>query len=110
MGQLSFADDGDLGAGVGDHLALAAVPHHRDLRAIVHRLRVFAELHHGESVAIGNCAADWADVSALYFFHDYGSENDRAFEEVAMHRGVSGGVRGISAAPTPGGLRAVLRA
>ena len=68
VGQLSFADDGDLGAGVGDHLALAAVPHHGHLCGIVHRVCVFAQLHHGKSVAIGNRAADRARCISFLFF------------------------------------------
>ena len=64
-----------------------------DLRGIVHRVCVFAELHHGKSVAVGNRAADRADVPAFYIFHDHGSEDHRAFEEGPMHRGVFGGFR-----------------
>ena len=95
MGQLSFADDGDMGAGVGDHLAVATVPHHWDLRGIVHRVRVSAELHYWKSVAVGNRAADRADVPAIYFLYDHRSGNFCFHKKGADYRCCPGGIGGV---------------
>ncbi len=56
VGQLSVAHAGDLGAGLGHHLAPAALSHHRHLCRLVPRFRVSAQLDHGQSVAVRDCA------------------------------------------------------
>ena len=45
-------------------------------------------------MAVGDFADHGTDVSALRVLHGHGSKDDGEVEEVAVHRGVSRGVRG----------------
>ena len=90
VGQLSVAHAGDLGAGLGDHLAPASLPYHRHLCSVVHRVRFPAQLDDRKPLAVGDCAHHRTDVSAFHFLHDHRSEDHGAIEEVAMHCRVPG--------------------
>jgi len=94
VGELLAADDRDLVFGIGDHCAAEAISYHWDLCGVLYCVGVSAELDYGESVAVGGRAVDGADVSAVYIFYDYGSEDDGEVKEVAMHCGGDCGAGG----------------
>ena len=110
VGQLPFAHGGYLGTGLGDYLAIEAIPHQRYLCSVLPGVCFFAKLADRQSVASGNRTDYGADVSAFYFLHDYRSEDDRAFKNRAMRHGISRGLAGNGAALVSSCLRAVLRA
>ena len=75
---------------------------------MLHCAGVCAKLDHGKPLAVGSGTLDGADVSAVYFFHDYGSEDDGEVEEMAVHCGGDCGFRRDDFAAGAGGVRAVL--
>ena len=70
--------------GLGDYCAAEAISYHGDVCGVFYCAGVCAELDYGKPVAIGSGAVDGADVSAVYIFYDYGSEDDGEVEEVAV--------------------------
>ena len=70
-GNYLVAHAGHLGVGFGDHLASAALSHHIYLCGLFHRVRFSAQLDHGKSMAVGDCADHRTDVPAFYLLHDH---------------------------------------
>ena len=93
---------------IGDHLAPAAISHHRDLRGFVHRICVSAQLDHWRPLAVGDLADHRPDVSALYLLYDHRSEDDGALEARPMRRRIPDRCGGDGLAPGPECLCAVL--
>ena len=69
-----------------------ALPHHSDLRRVIHRLRLHAKLDDGKSLAVGDRSAHRPDVPAVHLLHDHRSEDNGEIEDRAMRSGVHGGV------------------
>src|SRR5581483_9259401 len=80
MGKLPAADGGDLGAGICHRVESATAAHNGDLRDLILRLRLSAQLDHARSLAVRNCADHGPHVSTVYFFHDYRSEDDSSIK------------------------------
>lgn len=85
-----MGDAGDLGVGVGDRVAVAAIAHLRDLRSGFRRVRGTSLGMDGPHFLERSRAHHRTDVSTFRFLHDYRPENNCRFQACAVHGCYSG--------------------